>query len=325
MEDVARASGLSRAQVSRAIRGDPGVHAETLALARSTAEKIGYVPNLAARSLATARGSNVGLIIGEPLNPFHMLLAREIDAALSLVNYDTVVSLRVLDENSSISEGERLRSLRVVGLILLATPHEDRAISRVASGIPCVYLGKDVPDPHISTIRADNHTGVSKAVGYLIDLGHRNIAYIAGGLVPGSRERHAAYAETMAASGLKTMEVVVEPGIDGGKVGVDSLMSLNPRPTAIICHNDIVAMGAMNRLKGLGLHIPEDISVIGFDDIPYSASETLSLTTIRQDTTEQAKAAVAELCARLENSATPRRQVLPASLVVRDSVSAPRS
>jgi DNA-binding LacI/PurR family transcriptional regulator len=325
LDDVARAAGLSRAQVSRALRGDAGVLEDTRERVRQVAAKIGYSPNLAARNLATARGTNVGLLIGEPLNPFHMQLARAVDAELAAVDYDAVVSLRALSEDLALSEVDRLMSLRIVGIILISTPHEDRAISRIAARLPCIYIGKQVDNPSVSTISANDRDGVIEAVEHLVSLGHRSIANINGGDSPGAAERIAGYRLAMSAAGLPLLEVWGNPDLDAGKRGVDTLMASKTQPTAIIAHNDIVAMGAINRLKGLGLRVPEDVSLVGFDDIPYASSETLSLSTLRQDPLDQARAAVAELRARLDAGAVPRAQILPVSLCHRRSVAPPAS
>lgn len=320
LDDVARACGLSRAQVSRALGGKAGVTPETRQRIQDMAAQIGYTPNQAARSLALVKSKNIGLMIGEPLSPFQMLLAQQIDIALAEVGYDAVVSLRAYHQGPVLSEAGRLRSLRVAGIICISTPHEDSSISKIADLIPCVYVGKDVSDERVSTVMGADRAGVKKMVEHLLSIGHQRIAFITGGTSPGSDRRYEGYRDAMVDASLQTKKVIGGAILLDGKNGVHQLLEGDFNPTAILTHNDIVAMGAIAGLQERGLRVPDDVSVVGFDDIPYASSETLSLTTLRQDTTEQARAAVAAMLYRLgEGEAVPRSQVLPVHLCLRRS------
>ncbi|MEI4472137.1 LacI family DNA-binding transcriptional regulator [Frigidibacter sp. MR17.24] len=325
LEDVAGATGLSRAQVSRALRGDPGVKESTRQIVREAADRLGYVPNLAARHLASAQGTNVGILIGEPLNPFQIRMAHALDAALARVGLEATLSLRAQTDEDAVSEAERLRGLRIAGLIMVATPRRPAAIAQIAQRQPCVYVGEHVEIARLSTIGARNADGARQAVEHLIARGHRRIAHITGGIAPGSAERQRGYLAAMAVAGLAPIEVEGDHDFACGRGAVDALLALTPRPTAIFADNDFSAFGAINRLAECGLRIPEDMSIVGFDDVPFASGSHLALTTIRQSCQPQADAAVLALRARMANPSAPySSRLLPVELVERRSVAAPR-
>lgn len=141
LDDVAKAAGMSRAQVSRALRGDPGVRPETRERIDQIASELEYRPNLAARSLVSARSSIVGLVIGDPNNAFHIQLAQSVDKRLLAAGFEPVTSLRPVEGNSAAFEIERLLTLRAAGVILLGTPHHPKVIGEIADKLPCVFIG----------------------------------------------------------------------------------------------------------------------------------------------------------------------------------------
>ncbi|MGE7368576.1 LacI family DNA-binding transcriptional regulator [Neorhizobium sp. NPDC001467] len=324
LDDVAAAAGLSRSHVSRALSNHPGVTPETRLHIQNVANRIGYRPNLAARNLASTRTRNIGIMIGEPFNPFQMLLAQQVDIALGEAGYDAVVSLRAYHEGPVLSEAERLRELRVAGIICISTPHEDETIRRIADMLPCVYIGKEVDDERVYTVTGADRVGVSTTVAHLISSGHKDIAFISGGSSPGSARRLDGYRDAMSAASLTPREIIGGATLAVGRESALKLMGETPRPTAIIAHNDLVAMGAAAAVQEWGLKVPDDVSLVGFDDIPYAAADMLSLTTLRQDPATQARAAVAAMLHLLEDGdPVARSQLLPVELQLRRSI-APR-
>nr|WP_121040461.1 LacI family DNA-binding transcriptional regulator [Stenotrophomonas rhizophila] len=314
---------MSRAQVSRALRGDANVRPATHDRVVKAAAALGYRPNLVARSLASAHSNTVGLVVGEPMNPFHMQLAQALDGELMRAGMDSVVSLRALDDASSLAEGDRFTSLRAAGLFLISTPFNESALSELARRLPCVFLGSKVSTPGISTISVDDEAGARIAVGHLIELGHRHIAHIGGGPEPAVAERRDTYLTVMAEAGLEPVLQLARNDTESGWKGVHALMQRPNPPTAIFTANDFIAIGAINGLNALGLRVPDDVSIIGFDDIPAASSETLSLTTLRQDFREQARWAFSSLQMAMRDRAAPASQiVLPVQLIRRGSVRA---
>ncbi|MHC1479333.1 LacI family DNA-binding transcriptional regulator [Frateuria aurantia] len=327
LEDVARAVNMSRAQVSRALRGDPGVREQTRELIKAMAHQLNYQPNLAARSLAESRSATVGLIIGELSNPFHVTQAQAVDEELVQQGYEPAVSLRPINDSSATAEAERLLRLRASAVILLATPHSSEAIVEVARHLPTVYIGS-TPAWHrqLATVATDDTGGVRQAMEHLLRLGHRRIAHIGGGPEASAADRTACYLAMMHDAGLEPRVISGAHDAISGWKGVGTLFSSGPRPTAILASNDIIAFGALDRLKSMGLSVPEDVSIVGFDDIPDAASELFSLSTIRQDIGMQAALAVKMAKSLISgHPPTPDRQTIPLRLVLRRSVAPPRA
>ena len=325
LEDVANAAGMSRAQVSRALRGDPGVKPSTRDYVVATASALGYRPNIAARNLVSAQSNIVGVVIGEPFNPFHIQLAKSIDHALATANFDPVLSLRALDDVSTLGEAERFINLRAIGAILISTPHEPSAIRAMARKLPCVYLGRRMDHKNVSTVEIDDEAAATEAVRYLIGLGHRRIGHLAGTDENSAKERTAAYTATMRQAGLTPNIVFGSHDAASGHRGVDAIMKGANPPTALFASNDAIAIGAINRLRGMGLCIPRDISIIGIDDIPAASESLYALTTMRQDTDAIARHAVEALrMMSLDATRKVTKITLPVSMVVRTSVAPPR-
>jgi len=326
LDDVAKAAGMSRAQVSRALRGDPGVRPETRKRIDEIAAKLNYRPNLAARSLVSSTSSIVGLVIGDPNNPFHIQLGQDVDRQLIASGFEPVTSLRSQEDGSEIFEVDRLLRLRAAGVILLGTTHQPEAIGEIADRLPCVYLGnKEILHPNVTAIAVDDEYGVRQAMNHLLSLGHRRIAHLGGMTEASALERTRVYCEVMAEAGLEPVYLSGSHTSAFGREGVDILFANSNPPTAIFASNDSIALGVLDRLKGRGMSVPDDVSLIGFDDIPDARNEVFSLTTLRQDTKSQAMAAVVSLQAIIAGSERRlARQVMPVELVTRRSTGAPR-
>lgn len=327
LDDVAKAAGMSRAQVSRALRGDPGVRAETRTRIDAIAAQMDYRPNLAARSLVSSRSSIVGLVIGDLNNPFHIQLAQAVEKQLVTRGFDPVTSLRAQEDGSALLEADRLFRLRAAGVILIGTPHKVKAIGEIAERLPCVYLGnKRISHPRVTTIAVDDESGVRLAMDHLFALGHRRVAHLGGASEPSARERTRVYCRVMQEAGLEPLFLRGAHNATFGRQGVDTLFASAELPTAIFASNDFIALGVLDRLIGMGVSVPGDVSVIGFDDIPDAQSEIFSLSTLRQDTVSQAHAAVASLEAILAGTDKQvRRHIMPVELILRRSTSAPKA
>jgi DNA-binding LacI/PurR family transcriptional regulator len=327
LADVAKAVGMSRAQVARALRGDACVRPETRARIDAIAAELNYRPNLAARSLAQARSSMVGLVIGDPNNPFHIQLAQAVDRELSLAGFDPLTSLRSIEDASALQQSERLLQLRAAGVIMIATPHTTATVAKIADQLPCVYIGsRTIAHPRVTTIAVDDAAGVRAAMQHLLALGHTRIAHLGGGTEASARQRTKVYCTVMQEAGLPPVFLRGSHDAASGRRGVDQLFASGTPPTAIFASNDFIAMGVMDRLKAMGLAVPEDVSLIGFDDIPNAANEVFSLSTVRQDTDHQAKVAVESLQLLIAaNGKVPRRRIVPVELVLRRSCAAPKS
>lgn len=320
-KDIARAAGVSQSTVSRALRGDPRVAPETAARVAEVARRMRYLPSAAARSLITNRTETIGVVVADITNPFYPQLVHALQDELGARGYRTVL----LTERTDGDLLARLQGRSVDGLLFtsatLASPVVDEA---VAQGIPVALLNRDADGVEADRVLSDNRAGGALAAEALLRLGHRRIALIAG--EPGTstaRDREAGFRAALAAAGAPLDERLRRVGdyahASGHRLALE-LLEGEPRPTAIFCANDVVAFGVLDAARRLGLAVPEQLSVIGYDDIEMASWELFSLTTIRQPLSEMARTAARLLVERVEgrdDPPPPRRHVFPAELVER--------
>ncbi len=328
--DIAREAGVSVAQVGRALSEKGAVKPETREQIRQVAERMGYRVNHAARQLASKHSRDIGVVIGEPLNPFHIIMAGAINAQLRERDLISVVSLRGEGAPPLLDQIEHLLTIGVAGVILISTDPDSTLLETIAQRVPTVYFGQEYPDVNITTLSLNEEDIVGDGIRHLIQLGHRRIAHIDGGSHPGAEGRRRGYAAAMLAAGLEPRSIPGGHELDDGRNGVDRLLDAgtgrepgNPHdiPTAIFADNDLCAIGAINRLYGRGLRVPEDVSVLGFDDMPYAASETMSLSTFRQDIALHAKVLVTAVEKRIKRpTARPLALKGTATFVLRRSI-----
>lgn len=315
LEDVAKAAGVSRAQASRALRNDPGVRPDTKTHILAAAASLNYTPNLAAQTLASRQSRSIGLVVGDVLNPYEAMLARECDAALREAGYFAMLAV-----SGTTNTIRAFIDQRIAGLVLIGAPAEREEIVSVARLLPTVFIGRDLKAEKVESVSSDDALGAWLATEYLLKLGHRDIAHITGGAGAGALRRANAYRETMRAHGLKPIVAEGSYNVDAGSAATDALMARKDRPSAIFAANDLIALGVISRLAGHGFRVPDEVAVVGFDDIPMAASEPISLTTIRQKVPEMVAAAVETLTTRLGEPAAPVRNLIVApELIVRRS------
>ncbi|MBT9387035.1 LacI family transcriptional regulator [Pseudooceanicola sp. CBS1P-1] len=321
LKDVAAASGVSRSQASRALRGDPGVREDVRNRVLAAAQKLGYQVNVAARQLASGRGTSVGVVIGEPMNPYHMMMASEISEALQADGLDPIFGLGKSGIDVRLDQIELLLRQRVVAVILIGSPRDPQQLAEISQRLPCIYIGEDVSPRGIRCVIADDVRGGRLAVDHLHALGHRRIAHISGGKGAGAGARAEGYSSAMRDHGLEPVIHHAWFDLDGGHAGADALMARRERPTAIFAASDRIAFGAMNRLRGLGYRVPEDVSVVGFDDSVDSGSETISLTTVHQSARLFGRHCADLVHDILIDKAEALVRVIPVELIVRGSSS----
>lgn len=315
LEDVAKAAGVSRSQASRALRNDPGVKDDTKAHILATAANLNYTPNLAAQTLASRQSRSIGLVVGDVLNPYEAMLARECDRTLRDAGYFAMLAV-----SGTTSTIRAFIDQRIAGLVLIGAPAERDEIVAVSKLLPTVYIGRDLKSERVESVSSDDALGARLATEFLLTLGHRDIAHITGGPGAGAQRRADAYRKIMQEHGLKPIIVEGRYDVDAGSTATDTLMARKDRPTAIFAANDLIALGAISRLAWHGFRVPDEVAVIGFDDIPMAASEPISLTTIRQKVPDMVAAAVETLTTRLADPTAPIRNLIIApELVARRS------
>lgn len=276
--DVARVAGVSVSTVSRALAKPDSVSQATRDKVLETARGMGYRPNLAARGLITGRTGNIALIVPDLENPFFSAVAKGVQSKARTAGYAVIIADS--DEDPS-QEAELVRSLakQVDGVLLCSPRSPDSVIAQLAQECTVVLVNRRCGD--IPTVAIDNLDGVRQAVMHLRALGHRTIAYVGGPSTSWSNRQRIDALQAVAAEHPE-LEVIdlgsFQPYISGGIAASDLVIASGA--TAVLAYNDLVAFGILKRLRQRGVRIPEDISVVGVDNIPMSTLTTPALTSV---------------------------------------------
>lgn len=324
--EVARAAGVSQATVSRALRDEPGVSAATRARVRAAARDLGYVTGHAGRALATRRTRTVGVVAPGLDNPVHPAFVAPLQAALHDLGLQTVLLTDSADRPLGV---DTLTDGSFDGLVLTTCERSSSLPAELsARGIPVVVADRSVDGAGVDSCVPDNRSGAAAVADLLVELGHRRLATITG---PESTstgyERHAGFVERAGALGVPGAAITVVRGpfdAGTGRRGLETVLGGGSAPpTAVFCGNDAIALGVLDAAEGLGVRIPEDLTVVGFDDIPLAAWRRFDLTTVHVDLDAMAETVVAALAARLADRHSPPRQVVLAPRLVARGTHAP--
>ena len=324
--DVALAAGVSQPTVSRALRGDPRVTDATRHRVQRAAASLGYVPSDRGRSLATRRTRRIGVVVEDLDNPFYLELLDHLHERLERADVRMIV---LTPQRNDPERVERLVDGSIDGAILTTTYLDSPLPAQLRERrFPFVLLNRVVDDPAVAACSVDNHHGAAVLTEELLGLGHRSIAAIFGPETTSTgRDREDGIRAALAAAAVALPDGRTRRGrftYETGHRACADLLALRDRPTAILCANDVVAIGAINAVHGLGLRVPDDVSIAGFDDIAMAAWEVFRLTTVRQDLRRMAEAAVGIVLGLVEDPhGEPERVVLPAELVHRATLGAP--
>jgi LacI family transcriptional regulator len=334
LEEVAKLAGVSRSTVSRVVNQHPNVRPEVRERVWEVIRKIGYQPHAAARSLATRRTRVIGLIIPQAVttlftDPYFPILMRSIADACSAHNYHLMLSLfshrRVQDSRVRVDMlyQQLLRSRYLDGVVVSSAPLDDPIFPRLLEdGVPFIIVGR-YPHERANYVDVDNVVGARMAVEHLLRLGHERVATITGPLnMCAGQDRLEGYRQALAARGIPVDEDLIAEGDFTEQGGQAAMRRLLPhRPTAVFAASDMMAAGAIKVLREAGLRVPEDVAVVGFDDIPLASMVEPPLTTVRQPIEQLGSMAVELLVSLMENPGeeTVHRVVLPTELVIRAS------
>jgi LacI family transcriptional regulator len=323
--DVARESGVSYSTVSRVLSGFEFVKESTRKRVLETAERLGYVANLQARSLAGGRSQIVGLLVPSLDNSYIGEITRGVDEELAKTNYNLMLYTTHRQMGKEAAYVHTIANGLSDGLLLLVpsvpTSYLDALHER---SFPYVLIDQTDTTGKSSVVNSTNWQGAYDATKYLIELGHRRIGFITGMMeLSSSTDRLEGYKAALADHNISFVEELTATGDfqrQGGYLGAQKLLELSTHPTAIFASNDLSAFGAMEAIREHGLSIPNDISILGFDDIPQAEMTHPKLTTVRQPLDQMGRVAVKLLLEHIENPDRPARHVtLATRLVVRDS------
>ena len=325
LEDVAARVGLSPATVSLVLSNAAGPSAQTRRRVLQAAGELGYRPDRTASLLARRRSRLLGVLL-EVRNSFHAELVEDLQAAAEHLGYELVLSAvtRTRDEQRA---AEALLDFRCEALILLGPDAPPARLTALGRQLPVVAVGRRVTADGVDVVRTADDQGVGQAVSHLAGLGHRAIAYVDGGrgVIPADRRR--GYRTALRRHGLGD-RVRVIPGDhteESGLRAATTLLRQPELPTAVVAFNDRCAVGLLDALNRAGVEVPGWVSIVGYDDSPLARLAHVNLTTVSQNTRQQAQHAVAAAVERLDGGRSlPREVVLTPRLVVRRTTGPPR-
>jgi LacI family transcriptional regulator len=306
IRDVADRAGVSTATVSRVLAGIGNPKPETAAAVMRAVEQLGYRPSGVARSLRMKRTRTLGLIVTDIQNPFFPELVQAADSAARSLNYSIILGSAAYDEHRAMHYLDLMVDRRVDGLIIASSQlSEDSWQWLLGSPVPVVVVNAEPTGLPVPVITSDNVGGTRLAVEHLVGLGHRRIAYIRGyeGFTA-DLPRVEGFRSACAEAGIPASDLVEVRGdgqFEGGEAATTQLLASGCDMTAIVCHNDVTAIGAMRAIRASGRRVPTNISVVGCDDIAAASWVVPALTTVAQQKAEMGRMAVERLAAALDH------------------------
>jgi len=331
--EIAKQAGVSRSTVSRVMTNHPSVDPETRSRVLAVAEQLNYQPNLAARSLAAGKTHVLGLVIPMGvrtlfIDPYFPLLIRGISAACTANDHSVMLWLAE-PEYERRTMGRILSGGIIDGVILASALMDDPVQDAlIKSNFPFVLVGRHPGDDRVSYVDVDNRDSSRQAVTYLLSLGYRRVATITGpkNMIAGS-DRLEGYLLALHERGVPyDPDLVVESDFTE-EGGYNAMQQLLPRePDALFAANDVMAMGAMRALREAGKSVPDDVAVIGYDDMPFAVHSSPPLSSVRQPIYRTGMVAAETLIDMISQpDGAPRRVIMPTELVIRESIgSGPR-
>ena len=327
INDVAKKAGVSITTVSHVINETRFVSEELRNKVNQAIIEVGYFPNQLARGLRSGVTATVGLMIPDNSNPFFA----EISKIIETVGFENGYSV-ILCNSSGNTEKEAayidtLLSHQIDGIVLISVNSTVEHLEKIKQhNIPFVLVDRDIPHYDGDTVLVNNEMGGYHATKYLLELGHRKIACIEGSsnLNPSS-DRARGYIRALQLEGIPVREEYMATGnfdYQSGEQAFEKIWSLEDKPTAIFACNDMMAIGVLKKAKSMGVHIPEDVSLVGFDNISFASAVSPALTTVSQPIEELSKKAISILINKIQNRENRepfKRIVLNTKLVIRES------
>lgn len=308
-------------------RGAEGVSPESRNAVLRAIKELNYRPNVMARSLVEQRTRILGVMISNLKNPFFSDVVSGIQTRAAELGYRVLFNTGDRIPDTEEAAIESLLEFRVDGLILASPRVDDEVIVEAGHAVPVVVLNRHTTDDVSDSVANDNIAGAGLAVEHCVSFGHSRIGFISGGAGAGAINRREGYLRAMRDFGLEDSVVIAEGRHteEGGYAGALELLKLKPTPTAIFASNDLCAIGAMNALEEAGLIIPEDVSLVGYDNNLLAALRHISLTTIEQPGGDMGRSAVDRLAERITGERSdPTHDVVAPSLIIRSTTGPPR-
>ncbi|MDI7247482.1 MAG: LacI family DNA-binding transcriptional regulator [Bacillota bacterium] len=328
LDDIAKESGCSRTTVSRALNGYSDVSESTRRKVLAVAHRLNYRPNAHARGLASNRSHSIAAVMRQSAfaeTPIFIEVLESVRHTLGGLGYH-LLHAAPTPEFVGIEDALSMYQMhKIDGVILLEVEVNDSVLPRFLDlGIPVVLFGQAEGRRSVPSVDVNGAAAMARVTRYLLDLGHRRIGYLSGPLkYVYAQHRFSGFEQVMteAVGGpIAEWVVEVEGSLQSGYDGAARVLSMHRRPTAVICNSDYVALGAMKAIRDWRLRVPEDISVVGFDDVPVARFLSPPLTTVRQPTGELGRLLAEQMISAIERSTSPAGNiVLECDLVLRDS------
>ncbi|MGN0506306.1 MAG: LacI family DNA-binding transcriptional regulator [Lachnospiraceae bacterium] len=324
IKDVAREANVAISTVSNVINNVDNVSAETKKRVLDAVEKLHYVPNFNARSLKTNKKNTIGLFLSSIQGDYYRKLTQAVHLQCKMAGY--MLNIYVSNENTSEELYGMIVSSGVEGAIIMNECLESEYIRRIArTNLPMVFIDREYKGEYISSVTADNYTGAEQVMEYLVKQGHRRIGYIHGIDCLDNTERYQAYLDVMNRYGLPLEKEIILKGFFEEAIAFSEMRQMFFRgvklPDAFFCANDEMAWGCIRALATVGIQVPDQISVVGFDNIPLAEYYTPALTTVENPVTELGTKSALELLRliRKEGDSAGTSVKLAPALIVRDS------
>lgn len=320
LEEVARRARVSTATVSRVLNGTGQVKQTTRARVLKVIEEVKYRPNLHAQSLAGGRSRSLGVIVSNIENPFFLDIYKTVEAGAHAAGYDVIMANTGYRPERLVTSIRLMLGRRLAGLAAIVSEMDATLIQELSNQrIPVVFYDVGTPRRNITNIRVDYRSGMAKVASYLHSLGHRRVGYVGhhATLGPIHERAQALHDATARHPGLEVATATEADSLEGGREAARVLLARSPRPTALVCVNDVMAIGALREIRARGLRVPEDVSVTGFDNVTLAQFAVPALTTVHIPR-EHIGRIICE-CLLRDDVAREREFVVESELVVRDS------
>ena len=330
IKDIAREAGVSTATVSHVINNTKYVSDPTREKVQRAIKKFDYHPNAHAQSLALGRSKMIGLLVSDISNPFFPEVIKSVEAAVFASGYNLILLNTNYETDRAVEYVNRLIQMKVAGIILMIAEFDEALITETKrKKTSFVFHDLGVVGERSSNIILDYAVGIDEAVQHLVSLGHKEIAHIAGSHeIYSAGVRRQAFIEAIKRHLPKAQEPKIYEGdfrFEGGRLAANRMLGEKYLPTAVIVANDMMALGAMQEFKSAGLHIPKDISIVGFDDISFASLSEPALTTICSPRVEIGRRAVEALMLTVDKPHQQGVEIrVPTYLIKRNSTAPPR-
>ncbi len=330
IKDIARAANVSHATVSRALRGSPLVNRETADRIRQIARRLGYRPSAVARSLVTRKTRTIGIVVTTIADPFIAEVVSGVEEVANDHDYSVLLANSNADPEREIRVVHSFHERRVDGILVLASRVGALYMPRLTQmQVPIVLINNQHPSEFVHSVMIDNIAAGRLATEHLIELGHKRIAYLGDRFgFQSDTERFTGYRRALELADLPFRPELIVHGdgkAEGGAQAMEKLLQLVEKPTAVFCYNDMSALGALRVIRQQRLCVPEEVSLVGFDDLFIASYTHPPLTTIRQPMRQMGRLAMQILLKLFSGEQTKTNLKVNGELIIRESTAAPAS